>query len=149
MIGFRSGITPRRLLVAGLVLLAVALSAIFGRGPERPSISTEPGRVEAREPGKVFGPQVGFTSRRSLDEHYDKHGAEFSGASKADYLRIAQTLRDARVGGPVLEEIRRDGVTTRFDKRDGTFVAFNRDGTIRTCFRPNDGERYFRRQADR
>ena len=149
MIGFRSGITPRRLLVAGLVLLAVALSAIFGRGPERPPIGVEPGRVEAREPGKAFGPQAGFTSRRSLDDHFDKHGAEFAGASKTDYLRIAQTLRDARVGGPILEEIRRDGVSTRFDRRDGTFVAFNRDGTIRTCFRPNDGERYFRRQAER
>jgi hypothetical protein len=149
MIGFRSGITPRRLLVAGLVLLAVALSAIFGRGPERPPIGVEPGRVEAREPGRAFGPSVGFTSRRSLDEHYEKHGAEFSGASKADYLRIAQSLRDARPGGPVLQVIRNDGVSTRFDRRDGTFVAFNRDGTIRTCFRPNDGERYFRRQADR
>lgn len=149
MIGFRSGITPRRLLMAGLVLVAIVLSAIFGRGPERPPVGVEPGRVEAREAGKVFGPQVGFTSRRSLDEHYQKHGAEFSGASKADYLRIAQTLRDARVGGSILEEIRRDGVATRFDKRDGTFVAFNRDGTIRTCFRPNDGERYFRRQAER
>jgi hypothetical protein len=149
MIGFRSGITPRRLLMAGLVLVAVALSAIFGRGPERPPVGAEPGRVEARESGKVFGPSVGFTSRRSYDEHYEKHGAEFSGASKADYLRIAQTLRDSRVGGPVLEAVRKDGVSTRFDKRDGTFVAFNRDGTIRTCFRPNDGERYFRRQADR
>ena len=149
MIGFRPGVTPRRLLAVGLVLLAVALSAIFGRGPERPPVGAEPGRVEAREPGRTFGPAVGFTSRRALDEHYAKHGAEFAGASKADYLRIAQGLRDARVGGPVLEVIRRDGVGTRFDRRDGTFVAFNRDGTIRTCFRPNDGERYFRRQAER
>lgn len=149
MIGFRPGITPRRLLVAGLVLLAVALSAIFGRGPERPPSGAEPGPVEAREPGKVFGPAVGFTSRRSLDDHYEKHRQEFAGASKADYLRIAQSLRDARVGGTILEVIRRDGVSTRFDRRDGTFIAFNRDGTIRTCFRPNDGERYFRRQAER
>lgn len=149
MVGFRSGITLPRLVMAGLVLLAIALSAIFGRGPERPPIGVEPGRVEAREPGKGFGPSIGFSSRRSLDDHYEKHGAEFAGASKAEYLRIAQTLRDARPGGPVLEEVRRDGVSTRFDRRDGTFVAFNRDGTIRTCFRPNDGERYFRRQADR
>lgn len=149
MIGLRSGITPRRLLVAALVLIAIALSAIFGRGPERPPIGGEPGRVEAREPGRAYGSTVGFTSRRSFDEHYEKHGREFAGASKADYLRIAQSLRDARVGGPVLEAVRNDGVSTRFDRRDGTFVAFNRDGTIRTCFRPNDGERYFRRQAER
>jgi hypothetical protein len=149
MIGFRPGVTPRRLLVAGLVLLAVALSAIFGRGPERPPMGAEPGRAEAREQGRIFGSSVGFTNRRAFDEHYEKHGAEFAGASKAEYLRIAQTLRDARVGGPILEVIRGDGVSSRFDRRDGTFIAFNRDGTIRTCFRPNDGERYFRRQADR
>ena len=53
------------------------------------------------------------------------------------------------VGGPVLETIRRDGVTTRFDRQTGAFVAFNADGTIRTFFKPNDGERYYRRQAER
>jgi hypothetical protein len=29
------------------------------------------------------------------------------------------------------------------------FLAVNRDGTIRTFFKPNDGEAYFRRQASR
>ena len=112
-------------------------------------MGAEPGRVEAREQGRVFGSSVGFTSRRALDEHFEKHGAEFAGNSNTEYLSIAQTLRDARVGGPILEVIRNDGVSSRFDRRDGTFIAFNRDGTIRTCFRPNDGERYFRRQAYR
>ena len=49
----------------------------------------------------------------------------------------------------MLETVRRDGVTTRFDRQTGAFVAFNRDGTIRTFFKPNDGERYYRRQAER
>jgi pyocin large subunit-like protein len=48
-------------------------------------------------------------------------------------------------------EIRRpsDGVVSRFDRRSGAFLAFDSDGTIRTFFRPNDGESYFRRQARR
>ena len=29
------------------------------------------------------------------------------------------------------------------------FIAFNPNGVIRTFFRPNDGERYWRRQAER
>ncbi len=65
------------------------------------------------------------------------------------YLIAAQALRDAPVDGSVLEVRRPDGVSTRFDRATGGFLAFNRDGTIRTFFRPNDGEAYFRRQASR
>lgn len=91
----------------------------------------------------------GFTSRRSLVEHFEKHGDEFPGLSMAAYLAAAQTVRDAPDGGDVIEVRRRDGVVTRFDRVTGAFVAVNRDGTIRTFFKPNDGEAYFRRQASR
>jgi pyocin large subunit-like protein len=91
----------------------------------------------------------GFRSRRDLDEHYQKHGAEFGNISKADYLRLAQELRDAPVGGTILQATRSDGVITKFDKRHGYFGAYNADQTIRTFFIPVDGERYFRRQANR
>src|SRR4051794_21497200 len=91
----------------------------------------------------------GFTSKRHLDEHYAKHGTEFGSISKAEYLRFAQELRDAPVGGPVLEERRPDGTITRFDRRKGCFGAYNADGTIRTFFIPAAGESYFRRQARR
>jgi len=92
---------------------------------------------------------VGFANTQRLDEHYAKHGAEFGAISKQDYLRQAQALRDAPAGGPILEAVRADGVRTRFDRRTGAFLAFNANGVIRTYFRPNDGERYFRRQAER
>ena len=49
----------------------------------------------------------------------------------------------------VLEIRRQDGVVSRFDRSTGSFIAVNADGTIRTFFRPKDGERYFRRQATR
>jgi pyocin large subunit-like protein len=58
-------------------------------------------------------------------------------------------LRDRPAGDPVLEAVRSDGVVTRFDRSSGTFLAFDRDRTIRTFFKPNDGERYYRRQAER
>ena len=92
----------------------------------------------------------GFRDRKHLDEHFTKHGGEFPGLTKAQYLAMAQTLRDAPVGGNILEIIRAsDGVASRFDKGSGAFLAFDRDGTIRTFFKPNDGEKYFRRQANR
>jgi pyocin large subunit-like protein len=91
----------------------------------------------------------GFRSQRLLDEHYQKHGAEFGKISKSEYLRLAQELRDARAGGAILEEKQPNGVISRFDKAHGYFGAYNTDGTIRTFFIPNDGERYFHRQAAR
>ena len=99
--------------------------------------------------GKAWGTHVGFVNEKRLEEHYEKHGAEFGRITKQDYLHQAQLLRDAQVGGPVLETVRRDGVTTRFDRQTGAFIAFNGDGTIRTFFKPNDGERYYKRQAER
>jgi pyocin large subunit-like protein len=92
---------------------------------------------------------IGFASRRRLVEHYEKHGREFGPVTVDEYLRQAQELRDRAAGGDVLEAARADGVVTRFDRRTGAFLAFNRDLTIRTYFKPNAGESYFRRQARR
>lgn len=95
----------------------------------------------------LFAGGPGFRSRAQMDEHYAKHGAEFGHISEAEYLRLAQELRDAPVGGPVLEGRRPNGQFSRFDRRKGYFGAYNPDRTIRTFFIPNNGERYFRRQA--
>ena len=92
---------------------------------------------------------IGFRSPARLREHFAKHGAEFGRITEADYLRRAQALRDAPVGGPILELRRPDGTISRYDRHSGTFLALDADGTIRTCFRPNAGEAYFKRQANR
>jgi hypothetical protein len=135
----------RRLLTAALAAMAIFL--YWSHATERGQ------RLEARDAAAASQPHdrpnIGFADQRRLDEHYDKHGSEFGRITKQDYLRQAQLLRDAEVGGPVLQTVRSDGVTTRFDRQTGAFVAFNRNGTIRTFFKPNDGERYYRRQAER
>lgn len=114
-------------------------------GAQQSSANAEkPGATKSANSGK------GFRDRTHLDDHYAKHGGEFPGLSKAQYLAMAQTLRDATTGADVLEIIRAsDGVVSRFDRQSGAFIAFDRDGTIRTFFKPNDGEQYFRRQANR
>jgi hypothetical protein len=106
--------------------------------------------VAAPAASRTSAPSRGFRSLARLEEHFSKHGREFKATSAAQYLALAQALRDAPVGGDVLELIRPgDGVVSRFDKRSGAFLAFDADGTIRTFFRPNDGEAYFRRQDRR
>ncbi len=97
----------------------------------------------------VWAGGPGFRSQAQFDEHYQKHGSEFGHVSKQEYLHLAQELRDAPAGGPILEARRADGEFSRFDRRHGYFGAYNPDRTIRTFFIPNDGERYFRRQARR
>ncbi|HSR05800.1 MAG TPA: hypothetical protein VLM42_01500, partial [Bryobacteraceae bacterium] len=89
----------------------------------------------------------GFRSRRLFEEHYAKHGREFGNISPPEYLARAQALRDAPVGGAILQGVTPDGIISRFDRRSGAFGAYNPDRTIRTFFIPNAGERYFHRQA--
>ena len=97
----------------------------------------------------VFAAGPGFRSQRQFEEHFEKHGREFGNVTPQQYLHLAQELRDAPAGGPILEAIKPGGIITRFDRRTGSFGAYNPDGTIRTFFIPNDGERYFHRQAKR
>lgn len=92
---------------------------------------------------------IGFRNERLFREHYARHGREFGRISAEEYLRLAQALRDTVPGGDILELERADGVISRFDRSSGSFVAFDKDLVIRTFFRPNDGEAYFRRQARR
>ena len=146
--GLRMNKTVSNLLL--VLVLAGCLAGCSARQTLRAELnrndnaSAQPASASARP-----APSVGFASPEKLLEHYHKHGAEFGRISMEDYLRTAQTLRDRTLGATIVEAVRADGVITRFDRDTGTFIAFNRDGVIRTCFRPNDGEAYFRRQLKR
>lgn len=109
-----------------------------------PSTPSYLGRVPRRT-----GAGVGFRTHAQANQHFRKHGAEFGRVTEAEYVRQAQALRDAPLGGAVEELRRSDGTISRYDRASGAFVAFDADGTIRTFFKPNTGESYFRRQAMR
>lgn len=147
----------RRLAV--LVLLAAALSA-SAAFPQTVSLDSAPGFNKAQvRPGastpeaalfpNIRHPKIGFATKQKYLDHFEKHGREFGRITAREYLLMAQDLRDRRAGQSVLEFTRRDGVVTRFDRRSGAFLAFNRNLTIRTFFKPNDGEAYFKRQMYR
>src|SRR4051812_44225869 len=127
----------RRLLTAALA--AAAIFAYWTQVGERGQ------RAAPRDAATVEAParaNVGFADQRRLDEHYDKHGAEFGRITKQDYLRQAQLLRDAEVGGPVLQTLRADGVTTKFDRQTGGVGALNPNRTIPPLFKPKHGGRH-------
>ncbi|HTR96775.1 MAG TPA: hypothetical protein VMH61_02640 [Candidatus Acidoferrales bacterium] len=146
---------PLRWIAWALVAVAVVVRLAWHASPPRAPRAGAPPAARAAAaaapsaPAPRFGAAVGFRSRARLAEHFAKHGAEVHAASADDYLRLAQALRDRPAGGDVLEEVRGDGVTCRFDRASGAFLAFESDGTIRTFFRPSDGERYFERQLAR
>lgn len=140
----------RAKLTLGGLLLAV-LGLLFGPGlwdgDEPLPAPAGADAVLQETPRAAAHSALGFISRQRLEDHFQKHGREFGAIDQQEYLRRAQELRDRAVGGDVLEIVRGDGVHTRFDKRSGAFLAFNRDLSIRTFFRPADGMRYFERQA--
>lgn len=93
---------------------------------------------------------IGFRNQEALREHWSKHGRQWGKVTMAEYLFLAQELRDTDADGRnVIVGFRNDGVVTKFDRRDGEFIAYNRNKVIRTFFKPDDGERYFNRQMRR
>jgi pyocin large subunit-like protein len=139
-----------------LLLWLSAALALFSAGcrhSNNPAPTRTPGQQTSAAKGQAdataIRAEIGFATERKFLDHYEKHGAEFGSISREEYLRQAQILRDSPAGGDILEAVRADGVITRFDRKTGAFLAFNPDLIIRTYFKPNDGERYFRRQIKR
>ena len=136
---------------AGALVVVVFLVLACG-SPQAPPAEVQKGKAAlegSAAPSHVKRPDVGFASRQKLVDHYRKHGREFGAVTMEQYLKKAQELRDRPAGGAILESARPDGVVTRFDRGSGDFIAFNRDGVIRTYFRPADGEAYYQRQLRR
>jgi pyocin large subunit-like protein len=136
---------------AGALVVLVFFVLACG-SPQAPPAELQKGKAAlegSAAPSHAKRPDIGFASRQKLVDHYKKHGREFGAVTMEQYLRIAQELRDRPAGGAILESVRPDGVVSRYDRETGDFLAFNRDGIIRTYFRPTDGEKYYQRQLGR
>ena len=94
--------------------------------------------------------KIGFKSEKLLQEQYKKHGKEFGKISQREYLLMGQQLRDRPLDMNILESVRRqDGVITRFDKKTGAFIEFEKNLVMKSFFKPAEGERYFYKQQPR
>jgi pyocin large subunit-like protein len=135
--------------LALLVLLFFAIACGSPQAPPTQAQKTKDAVESNAASSHIKRPDIGFATRQKLVDHYRKHGREFGSITMEQYLRGAQELRDRPAGGAILEFTRPDGSVTRFDRKSGDFIAFNRDGVIRTYFRPTDGEAYYQRQHRR
>lgn len=85
----------------------------------------------------------------SLQDHYDRHGADFQSRSPDDYAAQAWLfLQRAKAGQVPMKWDDADSTLRVFDPKTRAFAAYNRDGTTKTYFRPGNAS-YWQRQPGR
>ena len=80
-------------------------------------------------------------------EHFEKHGAELGYKTSVEYLRGAQRLTAGDEG--VQTFVRANGDSLFYNVATNEFAALNREGLIRTYFKPAQGSEYWLRQTGR
>lgn len=96
------------------------------------------------ETGQEAAVSYEFRNAEYLQEHYDKHGAEFGYHSPEEYLEGANRVICAE---DVLHKTEaEDGDDVYYLERTNEFVILSTDGYIRTYFKPDDGIAYYDRQ---
>jgi hypothetical protein len=119
-------------------------------GNRAPTASSQSGTA-APAGVKRAAPPAGRTwgSPRTLQDHFDRHGADFRATSPADYAGQAwEFLQRAMDEGLPAKLDDSDGTLRVWDARSGAFAAYNRDRTTRTYFKPGNPD-YFARQPGR
>ncbi|MBP3249904.1 MAG: hypothetical protein J6M48_06075 [Ruminococcus sp.] len=89
-----------------------------------------------------------FRNEKLLDQHFDKHGAEFAddfGYKDAEEYEkgASDVINDPDALHKTEAE---DGDYVYYIEETNEFVVLSKDGYIRTYFRPNAGKKYYDRQ---
>ena len=144
--------TSRKQLATGHFIMSSSPAAVTAppsssRTSSAAAPPTMPGR--ASTPAVLAPPaRTTWGNPGSLQDHYDRHGADFAAKSSEDYAAQAWRFRQrARTGG-LLVKVDGEGVQRVFDPATGAFAAYNRDGTTKTFFKPGSRD-YFSRQPGR
>lgn len=140
--------------------IAKAEDSVADAQPEQPEISetaadlsalaedTEPSDAAAADSdnGREQTPIYAFYFRKAelLQEHFDKHGAEFGYTSTDEYLEGANRVIASAEALHKLEA--EDGDDVYYLEATNEFVIVSTDGYLRTYFKPEDGKAYFDRQ---
>lgn len=93
--------------------------------------------------------KINFGDSKKLNTHYAKHKDKFGDISVEEYLDMANQLFRATVSEDVEEIIRSDGSVSRYRFSTNEFLVVTKDGAIRTYFKPDTGEEYWRYEHER
>ena len=74
----------------------------------------------------------------SLQDHYDRHGRDFKSTSPDDYAAKAWLFLQRAKAEGLSMKLDDDGTVRVWDGATRSFAAFNRNGTTKTYFRPNN-----------
>jgi hypothetical protein len=107
---------------------------------------------EARAPMPPRGPppaRASWGHLPSLQDHYERHGADFGSRNAEEYARQAwEFLQRAMAEGLPAKLDEREGTIRVYDPKTGAFAAYNRNGTTKTYFKPGSPD-YWQRQPGR
>lgn len=126
-------------IVVAAVFLLLAVGIV---GFRLKSLPEQNGNVADVQPA----PAAAYNFRRpeNLQDHFNKHGAEFGYASAEEYLAGANRVAASPEALHKLEA--EDGDDVYYLESTNEFVIVSTDGYLRTYFKPNDGKAYFDRQ---
>lgn len=91
---------------------------------------------------------VTWGSLRTLQDHFDRHGADFGAKDPDDYARQAWRFLQRAKAEKFPAKRDSEGVLRVYDPATRSFGAYNRDGTTRTFFKPSRRD-YFKDQPGR
>lgn len=119
----------------------VSADEVFETDPKGDE-ATEQATVSEVEQTPVF--VYSFRKAQYLQEHFERHGAEFGYASAEEYLAGANRVVASPEALHKLEA--EDGDDVYYLESTNEFVIVSTDGYLRTYFKPDDGKEYFDRQ---
>ena len=134
--------------------LATNSFTLAGDAPAKPAAAdttatkpaaTRPAKADAPAALKAPPTRQTWGNLPSLQDHFDRHGADFKAKDPDDYARLAWEFLQRGKRGEVLVKSDDEGVLRLFDVKTRAFAAYNRDGTTKTYFKPNSRD-YFDRQ---
>ena len=121
------------LVVAVLLLGSVAMSRCV-----QPSSGVSTGSTSAATAESTWG------NSQTLQDHFDRHGADFKATGPADYAAKAHAFfLESKTDKNIQVKVDKTGVIRIYDARSNSFGAYNADGTTKTFFKPNNGQAYF------
>ncbi len=111
-----------------------------GNNPDTASGENNPDQADAGEIEILYE----FRRTSYLEQHFEKHGAEFDYATKEEYLAGANRVIQSPDALHKIEA--EDGDDIYYLEETNEFVVVSTDGYIRTYFRPSAGIDYYNRQ---
>jgi len=138
--GKPAAVAPPNKVVPPKSMLEKLVDAVRPEPPKPKPETTAPTAARAPPTRETWG------RMDTLQDHFDRHGADFNSKSPDDYAAQAWLLLQVAKTGKLPMKWSDDDSSLRvYDPKTGAFAAYNRDGTTKTFFRPGNPS-YWQRQ---